>query len=240
MRIDQDKTKNKYNELEEIWNSKDKWHLHTHNMISVFIESTIQKYPLIKESKILNAGSAGNSYSLDERNILHIDIADKKLKHLENSLIASIESIPLPSEAFDTIICVGSVINYCDPIVAIQELSRVLKKGGKMILEFENSNTLELWGTKRFNQKAILVNTFYEGEEIIWFFSEKFIEEILSINNLKVLSSDHCHIISPLIYRMTKNIHVSARFCKLDKIFKHLPLFKTVASNTIILAEKTI
>lgn len=230
----------KYNNLETIWNVNDRWHNYTFKMISKFIKSTIGKCINLKNIKILNAGSAGYSYDLPENNIIHIDIADKKINHLENSILASIENIPFPNETFDAIICVGSVINYCDPIVVVQEFSRVLKKKGKLILEFENSNTLELFGSNKFNRKAVLVETFYAGKETIWYFSEKFIEEIFFENGFVITLKNRWHIVSPLIYRLTKNGNFSTFFSKLDSILKFIPFFKNVSSNTIILAEKII
>ncbi len=240
MRIEQKEIVEKYNNLDSIWDLNDKWHSYTFKMISKFIIQNLKHYSHIDNIKILNAGSAGYSYELPEKNITHIDIAEKKIKDLENSIQANIEDIPLSNDTFEAIICVGSVINYCDPISAIQEFSRVLKKNGKLILEFENSNTLELIGTNKYNKKAILIDTFYLGKETIWYFSESFIEEILTENGFLITKKNRWHILSPLIYRYTKKGNFSAFFCKLDSMLKLFPFFKKVSSNTIIFAEKTI
>lgn len=241
MSLETDKIIKKYNHLHSIWNVNDKWHNYTFKMISKFINTVIrEKCGDLSNIKILNAGSAGYSYNLPEENIIHIDIAEKKINHLENSIVASIESIPSPNEIFDIVLCVGSVINYCDPIVALQEFSRVLKVNGKIILEFENSNTLELLGSNKFNKKAVLIETFYAGKETIWYFSENFIEDIFLENGFHIITKSRWHIFSPFIYRLTKNANFSTLFSKLDSILKFVPYFKNVSSNTIILAEKII
>ncbi len=49
--------------------------------------------------------------------------------------------MPFNNLFFDNILCVGSVLNYCDALTALSELSRVLKPNGNLILEYESS-----WG----------------------------------------------------------------------------------------------
>lgn len=236
-KLDSKEIANKYNRIQEIWDRNDSWHWKTYQFITKFIAiHTALWYE--KKYNILNAGSAGNAYGLPEDYMIHIDIAKEKIKNSPNSIVGSIENIPIPSKTFDAILCVGSVINYCDPIASIQEFSRLLKTEGKLILEFENSNTLELFGTKNYNKNAILINTFYKGKETIWLYSERFILEVLKENNFIILAKQHFHILSPLIYRLTKNINIAAQFIRLDNFFKKIPFFKNVSSNMILLAEK--
>lgn len=234
--IDQDAVAKKYNSLDVIWDGKDKWHLWTKKMIDAFVRKNAIH---IENKKILNAGSAGYSYELDEQNILHVDIAKDRISHLSNSLVADIQSIPLPSEEFDLIICVGSVINYCDPILVIKEFERLIKGKGKIILEFENSHTFELLGKNGFNKKATFVKSFYNGSpESIWFFSEEYIRSLAQLSEFSVSSVNRCHIISPFIYRLCKNERISAAFGRLDLIFSAFPFINTFSSNVIMLLEK--
>ncbi|HXS36538.1 MAG TPA: methyltransferase domain-containing protein [Flavipsychrobacter sp.] len=225
----------KYNDLDIIWHVKDKWHMHTKAMIDTFIAKTLKNRNL-EDWKILNAGSAGYSYGLDERNIIHIDIAAKRLNKLANSLVADVQNIPLPGEQFDLIICVGSVINYCDPLLVIKEFSRLLKSAGKLILEFENSFTLELLGKRSFNQKAVVIDSFYNGQpEKVWFFSERYILELASLYNLRQSDYSRCHILSPFAYRLFKSERFAARLGKLDVFCRHVPFLRKFSSNTICL-----
>ncbi len=71
----------KYNNLKVIWDENDKWHIRTKSMIYDFIIKSLKSIHIDSSSKILNAGSAGYSYGIDERNILHIDIAKGKISH---------------------------------------------------------------------------------------------------------------------------------------------------------------
>jgi SAM-dependent methyltransferase len=229
----------KYNSLDVIWHESDKWHSVVKRNIDRFISSVINDIQDIAKYKILNAGSGGNNYNIPEKNILHIDIAETKLKGLPNAIVADVQNIPLNGNQFDLTICVGSVINYCDPIIVLKEFERLSKSGGYLILEFENSYTLELIGKASFNKRAVLVKTFYNGDsENLWFFSESYILELAHLSGYRLLSSKRFHIISPLIYRITKNDRLASKFAKLDKICRYIPLLNKFSSNTIFLLVK--
>ena len=237
--IDLSEVSKTYNTINKIWDINDKWHWVTHQMIKSFISESLKNIPNSYLFKVLNAGSAGNNYELIETNTIHLDIAKNKIADLTNAILSSIEDIPVRNESFDLIVCVGSVINYCDPIRVFQEFNRLLKSPGYIILEFETSRTLELFGKKDFNKNLVLTDTFYNGgTERLWYYSEKFIKEIALNNDLRVLAEDRCHIISPLVYRMLKDEIIAARFAKYDKIFLKVPVINTMASNVIYLFHK--
>lgn len=238
--IDPKMVADRYNSMETIWNRTDRWHLWTESRIGNFISNVFSKNKEFHNFKILNAGSGGNSYGINENNILHIDIAGSKISHLKNSLISDLHQIPLTDKEFDMILCVGSVINYCDPIVVISEFNRLIKPNGYLLLEFENSRTFELLGKPGFNKKAALVKTFFNNEsELIWFFSESYIKQIVNLNGYKIVRLKRFHIISPLIYRVFKFENVAARFAWLDSLFSFLPFIRKFSSNTILLLRKS-
>jgi SAM-dependent methyltransferase len=238
-RIDLDKVARTYNELDIIWNDEDKWHLVTKRMISNFINTSLSTIPEHNTLKILNAGSAGYSYGIKEDNVFHVDIAEKRISHLTNSLVANVEELPLESQQFDMVICVGSVLNYCDPFKVAQEFSRVLKKSAFIILEFESSYTFELVFKKGFNNSAVFVETFLNNDkEKLWYFSETYIKRLLSSYNFEVVSKKRCHILSPLAYRMIKNEKRASWFSKLDQICSYVPGINKFCSNAIYLFKR--
>ncbi len=239
-RIDPEEVAKKYNSIKVIWDESDKWHIWTKRMINDFIKKSLALIPNYQNIQILNAGSAGHSYGLDERNILHIDIAKDRISHLPNAIVADIHRIPISYSHFGLIICVGSVINYCEPMIVLKEFRRLLTSGGYLILEFENSYTLELLGKHAFNKKATLIDTFYNRKsEKIWFFSESYIRELARLSGLQLYSIRRCHIISPLVYRIFKNERLAARFGLLDRLFSFIPILKRFSSNVICLFAKT-
>ncbi len=237
MGIDGGKVIQKYNSLDKIWSPADKWHKRTYQTIQEFIDKHVANLPAA-QGDILNAGSAGNPYGLPEQRMQHLDIAGDKIMHLPNATIGSIEKIPFDDNRFDLIVCVGSVLGYVDPMKAFEEFNRVLRKGGNIVIEFENSNTLELAFTRDYNRKAILVDTFYYGKEKLWYYSDQWIEEIISLNKLHIDRTYKFHFLSPFIYRFTKDENKAGPFFVFDPIFRALPFVRNIASNTIMLINK--
>lgn len=228
-----------YNFIADIWDKNDKWHWVTHEMIQSFIQHSLQVISYHPLAKILNAGSADNSYGIDGKNMVHIDIAQNKIKQMSNAVLANIEDLPLKNSVFDLIICVGSVINYCDPLRVFQEFDRLLVRKGYIILEFESSCTFELLGKRTFNRNLVLTDTFYNGgKERLWYYSERFIKSIVGNFNLRIRSEDKCHLISPLIYRFIKNDRFASRFACFDNLCMGLPIINRLASNVIYLIER--
>ncbi len=229
----------KYNEMDVVWNEKDTWHVLTKNRIHDFVLRCLKIIPNVHTLKILNAGSAGNSYGLAEENILHVDIAKDKISHLPNSMVIDVQDLSGLPGTFDMVMCVGSVINYCDPVKVISEFTKVLNKGGYLILEFENSHTLELIGKPSFNKEAVLLKSFYNGKpEELWFFSESYIRELLTRSGFTVISVKRFHILSPLIYRFYPNENFAAHFAKLDRLLSYVPFLNKFSSNTLLLCSK--
>ncbi|MCH5185592.1 MAG: class I SAM-dependent methyltransferase, partial [Oscillospiraceae bacterium] len=130
-----------YTEQTVVWPENDKWHMHTHCYINDYVSDKINSI-YKKNMKILNAGSGGNTYGLTQE-MYHIDVADNKIKHFPLYSKASIEDIPYNNEFFDICICVGTVINYTNASRSMDEFYRVLKPGGSLVLEFENSGNPE-------------------------------------------------------------------------------------------------
>ena len=238
--IDRKRVADKYNNVREIWDLSDKWHVCTRKWIEEFIANSKQRVQLQSTSEILNAGSGGEDYGFEESKTIHMDIAEMRIARFPRKIVGSIEKINLENQCIDLALCVGSVINYCDPLSVIRELSRVLKKNGYLILEFENTYSLELLFKKSFNARRTLLKTFYQGEEeIIWTYAESFIKRHLALNNMSVIKISRCHILSPLIYRITKNSDYSSKFERYDRFMRQIPIVRKFSSNVIILAEKT-
>ncbi len=228
----------RYNEINEIWSEDDKWHYKTFKQIRKFIDGIFEK-SITQKQVILNAGSGGNSYGFDEEMLTNIDVAESKNYHYKNFIQSSIEKIPIENKQFDAIICVGSVLNYCDPIKVLNEFNRLLTLNGKMVLEFESSNTFELLGTENFNKRVVLAKTFYAGnQEIIWYYSEDYIREVLTLLDLKVTKYKRWHILSPLINRIIKSPNISSYFSNVDFIFRRIPYINRLCSNVIFLIER--
>lgn len=239
--IDIQDIKKKYEDRLDIWLETDPWHYYTYTAIATFIDDQINRFNISSSIDVINIGSGGNPYSFEEQNMLHVDIVSKNIKNKPHSLIANVEKIDVPDNSFDCCLCVGSVINYADALLSIKEITRILKPGGYCFLEFENSKSFEFYGTKDYNQSATVVETFYQGEkEKLWVYSESYIKQMLNSFQCKILKTKRLHIISPLVYRISKDSKRSAHFYKIDKLMSFIPRISHNASNIIILAQKAL
>jgi len=237
--ISNEEIEEKYNNINNIWDENDPWHFYTSKEIKKFIKKEIHKTNFNHNFKLLNAGSAGNDYGIKCKKHIHLDIIEKNIIKKPYYIVASIENLPLEENEIDLILCVGSVINYTDAMISIKEFSRVIEKNGYLILEFENSFSYEYILTKSFKQTAEIVTTFYKNkEEKIWVYSHKYIKELLEYNHFKILTVKNFHILSPLIYRITKNDTFASKFSFFDKFLSKIPFIKNYSSNTILLCQK--
>lgn len=221
--------------VNNIWPQSDRWHFYAYTTMYKYIESEYQRikkdYSILY---ILNAGSGGNNYCLPDTNMMHIDIDENSLLNVKNKIISNIERMPLANNTFDLILCVGSVINYCDPLAVFSEFSRLLKSKGHLILEFESSKSLELLFNSDYNKNITLRKTFYRGEEVtIWYFSESYINRISKEYGFKRKRTKRFHIISSLMLKVFKNPKLASFFSTLDKISSTIPIIKNNCSNVI-------
>lgn len=164
-----------YNSMEKVWPDTSHWYDYTHKNIITFVETMLE--PRLKDSsKYLNAGSGGSTYNL-KGICYHLDIAENLIKDFPNHYVSSVEKMPFNDETFDAIICVGSVLNYCSALESIHELTRVLKPDGFLVLEFERSNTAELWLSHEYGKASTLQNYEYLGHiHSLWLYSEKYVK----------------------------------------------------------------
>lgn len=233
-KLDQDKVKNFYNKVSNVWGNHDPWHDYSQKVIS----SYINKQAFFQNSIVLNAGSAGNSYNIDCKTMYHVDIADEKIKNVENAVVASIENLPFNDESFDNILCVGSVLNYCDALAAISELSRVLKSNGNLILEYESSWGFEYVGKECYKKDACIITTEYiETQHTQWLYSPVYISTILKSCGFFIKNKYPFHILDGLLSKFM-NDQLAVRFTQLDKFIGKCPFWKKHGNNIILCCIK--
>lgn len=113
---------------------------------TAWLEKTLKGLP--EGSKILDAGAGEQQY----KNLCqHLDYTSQDFCEYTGEgdsvalqtgtfdtsqidVVSDITSIPLPDESFDAVMCTEVIEHVPDPIKAIEELQRLLKKGGSLIL----------------------------------------------------------------------------------------------------------
>lgn len=233
-RISEADVKEFYESVDDVWPSNNKWHEVNQKEINRFIK----KINFNDVFTILNAGSGGNEYGL-EKEIINIDISKRHNEHLKHFVQCNIERIPFENDFFDAAICVGSVINYCDAICVIKELSRVIKSGGKLIIEFESSFSYEYIHSTSYKQSASLITTSYFNKpHVMWVYSPKYILGLLKCANFHVKKCRPYHIMSGVAIHATKDENKAAKYSHLDILFRHIPVIKGHSGNVLIYCIK--
>ena len=98
-------------------------------------EKLIRKYAA---GKILDIG-CGTGQHLKLANAIGLDVSfpmlrEAKKKNCRNLVQGNAENLPFPDNSFDTILCMFTVLNLCDVEKSINEMKRVLKKSGNIII----------------------------------------------------------------------------------------------------------
>lgn len=129
----------------------------------------IKKYAF---GKILDVG-CGDGFHFCE---IGIDNSIKMLKLSKNtSVLADANNIPIKSESFDTVICMLSSFNFFPS--AVDELKRVLKKDGRIILSVTSIND---------DKELKLLKKIHSSENSRSFFSEKYVQKKIRIEGHRV------------------------------------------------------
>ncbi|BFI95493.1 MAG: hypothetical protein RSP_10030 [Rhodanobacter sp.] len=238
-RIPTEKVRDLYNRLENMWGA-DHWHAHTKKWLNTYLRKQISLAE--KATTVLHVGSAGVDYGLVGSMTCHVDVADKKLTGVPNAVIGDIHSLPIKPDSVDFCTCVGSVLNYCDAVVSLLQVSSVIKAGGHLVLEFETSESWEYFGSDVYNLGVTSTHTFYGGDPdcTLWIYSLTFIKEILLKHGFRVKDESRSHVLSSLIYRLTHNEKFSTKFASFDHISGKIPLLRRGASNVILLCQKSL
>ena len=95
--------------------------------------------------------------------------------------VASAEALPLGSDSFDAIVCTNSFHHYAHPSVALAEIHRVLRPGGRLcIMDVTADNCLIRWMDARVQRKEPEHVRFYSSKEYARMFAEGDLKLVMS------------------------------------------------------------
>jgi SAM-dependent methyltransferase len=220
------------------YTSEDSWHrftgAETQRQIDRFWQSKYRG-----DQVVLNAGSGDIDLGLESALTINLDISVTRVSRLPNAVVGSVEAIPLHDTSVDAVVCVGSVINYCDAGATILELARILRPGGYLLLEFESSRSAELRSQNGFDRSVRVAETFYgDGPEVVWVYTPEFIGHLLAAAGIPVLKRVPIHVLSPWILSLFGSIRAAAIAARLDPVARRLPLVTRWASNHLFIGKK--
>lgn len=219
----------------------DKWHRFTAQSIFREICNALCQIPKELDCVILNIGAGGNDFGLNKHTVINLDISDSLILKMSNPVVATAELLPIEDNCVNFILCVGSVINYCDAALVIAEFGRVMRSNGTLILEFESSYSAELITQSAFRQSAAIAETFYAShDEVVWVYSPQYINNLLSAAGFNVLRSVPIHILSPWLLLLSQSPEIATIISPIDRLLKDAPFLSRWASNHLIFCEKRI
>ena len=190
-------------------------------------------------SLVLDLGSAGHAYFSTDCMRVDVDLADTMLTRCPQAVCASIEALPFKDNIAYLVLCVGPVVNYCSLEESINELARITKLNGRLILHVELSNSYEFLVSKSYRADAAFVTSFYKGVENYWVYSNAYVRRILDINGFLIQRVRYFHILSSLFYRMTGLANFSARLAPADPLFSWISACGSIADSAIFVCRRT-
>ena len=231
------RAKKAYEVLEEVWPETDAWSTHTRLNITKIIERFTDE----THRKILNAGCGNNDYGLSEwAECINLDISTRQCRKIERAVVADIETIPFCNDSFDATICVGAVLNYAEPYVAIPELVRVTKRGGLILLDFETTNTAELLFSRDWAKRVSVIERNYAGRpDKTFLFSLEHIRKILAQHDVAVAATHHYHLTTAIWHRALSKAQLPTIAFSIDEWVSRVPGLRLFSSNVIFVCRKT-
>jgi SAM-dependent methyltransferase len=134
------------------------WYEHLYTRLHAILREVLAPLPTGKKARALDAG-CGTGFQarlLDDLGYdTHaVDISAGVLAIAAGRLPgvaftrASVEALPYADASFDTVTCCGSVLSFvAKPARAVAEIGRVLRPGGRLLVECEHKWSLDLaWG----------------------------------------------------------------------------------------------
>jgi SAM-dependent methyltransferase len=230
------RAKSAYDATQVIWPQTDKWSSHTKKVLEEVVRRIIPR----NESIILNAGCGGNDYDIGQTTPIcaNLDISFRQCQDVRQSVVADIESIPFTDGVFDVVLCVGAVINYCEPYVAIPELFRVAKPGGLVIIDFETTQSAELLFSGHWGKRVSVIERKYaDRSDKTLLFSVEHIKRIVKQSGI-INKVRRYHTATAVWLRASQVAHIPDIVLSLDNFLSRAPIVRTLASNSIFVCQK--
>jgi SAM-dependent methyltransferase len=234
--IDLREVRKNYDQRDKIWDPDDLWHMAASKRYDREIRKFLASYGH-DGNIVINIGSGDKKFDSGAF-LVNIDLSTRFLGGHSNPVCASAGSVPLKDASSDAVLCVGSVINYCNASEVLSEIRRILRPGGRALIEFESSESFEYYGTDKFGQAATIVVTKYDGgPERIWLYKPAYLRNILNEVGLTVVRTGYLHVLSAIVFWMTKRENISSLFCVYDRLTARTPL-KRFAHNQFFVCER--
>ncbi|MDR3549238.1 MAG: methyltransferase domain-containing protein [Candidatus Pacebacteria bacterium] len=138
-------------------------------------------------SLLLNAGAGVYNIGVPGWSEVPFDLFEAPIRNRPNGVRGSIEQMPFQLATFDAVVCVGEVLDYCDPQKAIHEFARVLKPRGIVVCDFGSTKSFRRWFNTGYGRAADLVTEQYNGSpELVWVYDPAYILSLLKSAGFRI------------------------------------------------------
>jgi SAM-dependent methyltransferase len=180
--------------------------------------------------------------------------------------LGSVEALPYPDAGFDAVVCCGSTLSFVDdPARALAEMGRVLRPGGRLLLDCEHRPSLDLawmlasaltgdalgYGVPareawRALSSPARLRLAYPGYGLLWLFTRRELGAMLRAAGLVPLRSWGLHGITNLIpstvlhgQRVPRTLGAAYRALRrLDAALIDTEPARALANSLVVLAER--
>lgn len=229
---------------------------HLFEKMKKIVSDLVRKNPSVKTALDAPAGAGAFTQFMAENLKLKVvasDIDPRKWEY-KNIPIKKADlgrKLPYKNAAFDLVVCLEGLKHVSDVTTAIRELSRVLKKGGFMVLTIPNDLNLETRLNYFFNgfvdtdwklldvnsadaKSHLYVRSLVQLPYLNFFLEENGLKIIdTATSRLRIFSLFLAVLFYPIIYWRTR------KACKGHSLFKHLIAFTWLAGrHGIIVCQK--
>ncbi len=177
-----------------------------------------------------------------------IKVAQELAKEYEKDskisfLCCDAEKLPFEEETFDAVFCMNFMHHLEKPEKALREMTRVLKKRGKLLVVEMNPRNIQM----------NIISRLLKHERLILRNSPQYLESLFSQAGFsKIEMSFHEYVCQPLVsFRLRKKLpfsliekensfgrFISKIYSYKNSLFKRIPLIKNLATYIVIQAEK--
>lgn len=225
-----------YDAMRVIWPETDKWSSHT----AQYVEDVVTEIVRSESRALLNAGCGQNDFGFSQRasTCVNLDISFQQCRGMKGAIVADLEAMPFSDSSFHIVLCVGAVINYCEPYVAIPEIFRVLKRGGYALIDFETTQSAELLFSPHWGKRVSVIERHYAGRlDKTLLFSPEHIGRIIGEHGV-VTRIMRYHTATAAWARFVQTGEIPKTILAIDRLLSRIPVVNSLASNAIFVCQK--